>query len=429
MSDKEKNASIYEFIFTTYAILILFIIIILCFNNFYNLLIFLEDSDENIINNPFLNDKIIIKDLFGFKIVNYYINKAEYNKYPNTFCNLSLDINETILQFFKVISIIIVIIIALLLIIQYISRSVNKDETNFERFNLWNIYRSFSVLVIISIILLFVIIIYRISNSEVDKLMKNIGKLYIFNDEDNDNLYLHNKIRRDFYNLDETNRNYVKLSLETVSKYNNIDKLEKDNSFLNNLYNLCNKINYRNIEKSDIDVFKTFSKIINNYENTDNEETKKYDFFKDILSIDFNNQKYKNKDDIIILSSLLQAKYLNETNNNDDETDNKDDYITILKNEIGNEKTDDEIKLINIMKSSKRIVFNDIILIFIITFILIFCFIILSLTLYYSKKENINCYFKDSDSSTIWILDKIKPIYTKLCHIVDRIFTNIKLIL
>ena len=428
MSDKEKNAGIYEFIFTTYAILILFIIIILCFNNFYNLLIFLGDDDENIIKKAYYNDKRIIKDLFGFKIVNYYINKAEYNKYPNTFCNLSLDINETILQFFKVISIIITIIVALLFIIQNISRFVGEKSNSFENFKLWNIHRSFAVLVIISIILLFVIIIYRISNREVDELMENIKKLYIYDEKDHEKLYLHNKIRSDFNELDETKQTEIKLSLETISKYNiNIKEVKKDNLFLNNLYDLCEKLD--KVESSDIDVYKTFSKIINNYNNTVDNENKKYDFFKDILGIDFNNEKYNNKDDIIILSSLLQAKYLNETNNNDDETDNKDDYITILKNEIGNEKTDDEIKLINIMKSSKRIVFNDIILIFIITFILIFCFIILSLTLYYSKKENINCYFKDSDSSTIWILDKIKPIYTKLCHIVDRIFTNIKLIL
>jgi len=425
MTDKEKKAGIYEFIFTTYAILILFMIIILCLNNFYNLLIFLGDDDEKIIKNAKFNDKIIIKDLFGFKIVNYYINKAEYNKYPNTFCNLSLDINETILQFFTIISIIIAIIVTLLFIIQSISRSINYDKDIFDTFNLWYIYKSFTVLVIISIILLFVIIIYRISNnSEVDELMKNIRKLYIFDKDDHDDLYLHNKIRRDFDKLDENIKINVKLSLETISKYN-IDKIENDNPFLNNLYELCKKLHHKDIEKSDIDVFKTFSKIINNYSNTVNNENKKKDYFKDIFTIDFNNEKYNNKDvDIIILSSLLQSKYLHEN----DENDNKD-YISILKNEVGNEKIEDKIKLINIMKSSKRIVFNDIILIFIITFILIFCFIILSLTLYYIKIDNIDCNIKYTNSSTIWTLDKIKPIYTKLCQIVNDIFNYIKVIL
>jgi len=424
MSDKEKNAGIYEFIFTTYAILILFIIIILCFNNFYNLLIFLGDDDENIIKKAYYNDKRIIKDLFGFKIVNYYINKAEYNKYPNTFCNLSLDINETILQFFKVISIIITIIVALLFIIQNISRFVGEKSNSFENFKLWNIHRSFAVLVIISIILLFVIIIYRISNREVDELMENIKKLYIYDEKDHEKLYLHNKIRSDFNELDETKQTEIKLSLETISKYNiNIKEVKKDNLFLNNLYDLCEKLD--KVESSDIDVYKTFSKIINNYNNTVDNENKKYDFFKDILGIDFNNEKYNNKDDIIILSSLLQAKYLHEN----EENENKDDYISILKNEVGNEKTDDKIKLINIMKSSKRIVFNDIILIFIITFILIFCFIILSLTLYYKEKESIDCYFKDLDTSIIWTLDKIKPIYKKLCDFVNIIFSNTKIIL
>jgi len=425
MTDKEKKAGIYEFIFTTYAILILFMIIILCLNNFYNLLIFLGDDDEKIIKNAKFNDKIIIKDLFGFKIVNYYINKAEYNKYPNTFCNLSLDINETILQFFTIISIIIAIIVTLLFIIQSISRSINYDKDIFDTFNLWYIYKSFTVLVIISIILLFVIIIYRISNnSEVDELMKNIRKLYIFDKDDHDDLYLHNKIRRDFDKLDENIKINVKLSLETISKYN-IDKIENDNPFLNNLYELCKKLHHKDIEMSDIDVFKTFSKIINNYSNTVNNENKKKDYFKDIFTIDFNNEKYNNKDvDIIILSSLLQSKYLHEN----DENDNKD-YISILKNEVGNEKIEDKIKLINIMKSSKRIVFNDIILIFIITFILIFCFIILSLTLYYIKIDNIDCNIKYTNSSTIWTLDKIKPIYTKLCQIVNDIFNYIKVIL
>ena len=424
MTDKEKKAGIYEFIFTTYAILILFMIIILCLNNFYNLLIFLGDDDENIIKKAYYNDKRIIKDLFGFKIVNYYINKAEYNKYPNTFCNLSLDINETILQFFKVISIIITIIVALLFIIQNISRFVGEKSNSFENFKLWNIHRSFAVLVIISIILLFVIIIYRISNREVDELMENIKKLYIYDEKDHEKLYLHNKIRSDFNELDETKQTEIKLSLETISKYNiNIKEVKKDNLFLNNLYDLCEKLD--KVESSDIDVYKTFSKIINNYNNTVDNENKKYDFFKDILGIDFNNEKYNNKDDIIILSSLLQAKYLHEN----EENENKDDYISILKNEVGNEKTDDKIKLINIMKSSKRIVFNDIILIFIITFILIFCFIILSLTLYYKEKESIDCYFKDLDTSIIWTLDKIKPIYKKLCDFVNIIFSNTKIIL
>jgi len=425
MSNKEIKAGIYEFIFTTYAILILFIIIILCFNNFYNLLIFLGDNDENIIKNTELNNIIIIKDLFGFKIVNYYINKAEYNKYPNTFCNLSLDINETILQFFAVISIIITIIVVLLLIIQFISRSVISIENIFDTFNSWESYKSFLVLVIISIILLFVIIIYRISyNSEVNELMKNIKSLYIFNEQDYSNNFLHNQIRSDFNNLDQKTKTDVKLLLETKSKYN-IDENKKDNIFSNKLYDLCNELNNETIIKSDIDVFKIFSNIINNYENTVNKENKKYDFFKDLLAINFKNEKYNNNNDIIVLSSLLQAKYLHKN----DENEKKDNYITILKNEVGNEKTDNKIKLINIMKSSKRIVFNDIILIFIITFILIFCFIILSFTLYYSEKENINCSSKYKNTSIIWTLDTMKPIYTKLCDIVNVIFKRIKDIL
>jgi len=425
MSDKEIKAGIYEFIFTTYAILILFIIIILCFNNFYNLLIFLGDNDENIIKNAELNNTIIIKELFGFKIVNYYINKAEYNKYPNTFCNLSLDINETILQFFAVISIIITIIVVLLFIIQFTSRSVISIANIFDTFNLWDIYKSFLVLVIISIILLFVIIIYRISyNSEVNELMKNIKSLYILNETDYSNNFLHNQIRSDFDNLDQKSKTNVKLLLETKSKYN-IDKIKNDNLFFNNLYDLCKELNNKNIIKSDIDVFKIFSNIINNYENTGNKENKKYDFFKDLLAINFKNEKYNNNNDIIVLSSLLQAKYLDD---NSDYT-NKKDYISILKNEVGNEKTDDKKKLISIMKSSKRIVFNDIILIFIITFILIFCFIILSLTLYYNKKTNIECKLKNMNSSVIWNLDNIKPIYIKLCEIVNDIFKKIKLIL
>jgi len=425
MSDKEIKAGIYEFIFTTYAILILFIIIILCFNNFYNLLIFLGDNDENIIKNAELNNTIIIKELFGFKIVNYYINKAEYNKYPNTFCNLSLDINETILQFFAVISIIITIIVVLLFIIQFASRSVISIENISHTFNLWDIYKSFLVLVIISIILLFVIIIYRISyNSEVNELMKNIKSLYILNETDYSNNFLHNQIRSDFDNLDQKTKTNVKLLLETKSKYN-IDKIKNDNLFFNNLYDLCKELNNKNIIKSDIDVFKIFSNIINNYENTGNKENKKYDFFKDLLAINFKNEKYNNNNDIIVLSSLLQAKYLDD---NSDYT-NKKDYISILKNEVGNEKTDDKKKLISIMKSSKRIVFNDIILIFIITFILIFCFIILLLTLYYNKKTNIECKLKNTNSSVIWNLDNIKPIYIKLCGIVNDIFKKIKVVL
>jgi hypothetical protein len=425
MSDKEIKAGIYEFIFTTYSILILFIVIILFFNNFYNLLIFLGDNDENIIKNAELNNIIIIKDLFGFKIVNYYINKAEYNKYPNTFCNLSLDINETILQFLAVISIIITIIVVLLIIIQFISRSVINTENIFDTFNLWESYKSFIVLVIISIILLFVIIIYRISyNSEVNELMKNIKSLYIFNEQDYSNNFLHNQIRSDFNNLDQKTKTDVKLLLETKSKYN-IDENKKDNIFSNKLYDLCNELNNETIIKSDIDVFKIFSNIINNYENTVNKENKKYDFFKDLLAINFKNEKYNNNNDIIVLSSLLQAKYLHKN----DENEKKDDYITILKNEVGNEKTDNKIKLINIMKSSKRIVFNDIILIFIITFILIFCFIILSLTLYYSEKENINCSSKYENTSIIWTLDYMKLIYIKICDIVNVIFKRIKVIL
>lgn len=419
MSENNKNADIYEFIFTTYAILILIMIIILCFNNFYNLLIFLGDNDENNIKNTKYNDKIIIKELFGFKIVNYYINKAEYNKYPNTFCDLSLDINETILQFFTIISILITIIVALLFIIQFISRFVSDDLENFDRFKSWNTYTSFAILVILSIILLFIIIIYRISyKSEVNELIKNIKNLYIYNEKDISINFLHNKIRRDFDNLNEITKTNVKLSLETMSKYN-IEKNKTDNNFLNKLYDLCGNLYHEDIK---YDFYKTFSKIINNYKKTGNKE-KKYDFFKDTLAIDFNNETYNNKDDdIIILSSLLQAKYLDENNENE----NKDNYITILKNEVGNEKTDDKIKLINIMKSSKRIVFNDIILIFIITFILIFCFIILSLTLYYSEKENINCSPKYKNSSIIWTLDNMKPIYESLCNIVNNIFLNIK---
>jgi heme/copper-type cytochrome/quinol oxidase subunit 2 len=423
MVENNKSADIYEFIFTTYAILILFIIIILCFNNFYNLLIFLRDNDENIIRNTEYNDKKIIKDLFGFKIVNYYINKAEYNKYPNTYCDLSLDINETILQFFTIISILITIIVALLFIIQSISRNVNNYQSYLDRFQSWNNYRSFAVLVILSIILLFIIIIYRISyKSEVNELIKNIKSLYIYNEKDISNDFLHNKIRHDFDNLDEITRAKVKLSLETMSKYN-IEKNKTDIFFLNNLYDLCEKLYHEDIK---YDFYKTFSKIINNYDkNTDNKE-KKYDFFKDILAIDFNNETYNNKDDdIIILSSLLQAKYLDEN----DENDEKDDYIIILKNEVGNEKTENKIKLMNIMKSSKRIVFNDIILIFIITFILIFCFIILSLTLYYNKKDNINCFPKYENSSIIWTLDYRKSIYIKICDIVNIIFKYIKKIL
>jgi hypothetical protein len=254
--------------------------------------------------------------------------------------------------------------------------------------------------------------------------MKNIKSLYIFNEQDYSNNFLHNQIRSDFNNLDQKTKTDVKLLLETKSKYN-IDENKKDNIFSNKLYDLCNELNNETIIKSDIDVFKIFSNIINNYENTVNKENKKYDFFKDLLAINFKNEKYNNNNDIIVLSSLLQAKYLHKN----DENEKKDDYITILKNEVGNEKTDNKIKLINIMKSSKRIVFNDIILIFIITFILIFCFIILSLTLYYSEKENINCSQKYENTSIIWTLDTIKPIYIKICDIVNVIFKRIKDIL
>jgi len=459
------QVSIYELIFTCYAIIIFIIILSLFINNSYNLENLSRDSDDDIINDKINNKRVIIKDLFNFKILNYFINKNECDINSSINSNLSLDINSNLINYFITITSIVMTIIALLYITQYFtqkftSKIVDKNNSSdkiksnniedkpnyFDKkecltiYGIWCEHIIFMVFVFICIFLLIAISIYIKLNYNNEELIKNIKAHYIINDNNN---FLHNIIKKEWDLIkNNTKKDEFKLLLKNSNKHNiveNIKYVDKYDLLFKKIFYLCIFLQKQN-ENTDNDIFVIMSNLINVYDNDIKpcENTFISMFFDMFGYKEYNNKNcnVNEKKKIIILSSLLQSKYLidddkKEYDINDDLNDFEYDssiikeWVNQLYTELGVKSPDNKKYLTNIMKESKGIIKTSIYMIFIITLILIIFAFLLLLTWHNKIKYDNTFVYIDKNVYTwsyniykkkflIYTYDKINTLFNSM---------------
>jgi len=430
--------------FRLYAIVIYAITIALFINNFYNLVILSRDTDFGIINDNIENKKYTVLDLFNFKTLYYFINKNECNRTFNIHKELSLDTNSILIDSFIYSTILIIIILLLLFAIDmffsiYVKKYSTKIVPNdniisvggykdkvFSIYSIFNENKIFIIMTLVCIIPLIIITLYLKINYSNQELIINIKSHYMIN---KDNNFLHNIIKREWELInDKAKKDDFKVLLSNSTIYNidiNLINIKKYDNLFIKIYYLCIFLQKQNNHKTN--VFTIMYNILNTYD----KKVKKCDI--SYSTYDSNN-KINDENEIIILSSLLQSKYLREYGEKgrydikDELKDNTCDYSIIkewlmqLETELGVKTPDNKKYLTNIMKQATGIIKSSIYLIFTLTLIIVI-FSLLMLLTYCRKIKQPETIIKYSNHFGV---KKIDDLLTVFFNIIDRLCNALK---
>jgi len=430
--------------FRLYAIVIYAITIVLFINNFYNLVILSRDTDFGIINDNIENKKYTVLDLFNYKTLYYFINKNDCNRTFNIHKELSLDTNSILIDSFIYSTILIIIILLLLFAIDmffsiYVKKYSTKIVPNdniisvggykdkvFSIYSIFNENKIFIIMTLVCIIPLIIITLYLKINYSNQELIINIKSHYMIN---KDNNFLHNIIKREWELInDKAKKDDFKVLLSNSTIYNidiNLINIKKYDNLFIKIYYLCIFLKKQNNHKTN--VFTKMYNILNTYD----KKVKKCDI--SYSTYDSNN-KINDENEIIILSSLLQSKYLIEYGEKgrydikDELKDNTCDYSIIkewlmqLETELGVKTPDNKKYLTNIMKQATGIIKSSIYLIFTLTLIIVI-FSLLMLLTYCRKIKQPETIIKYSNHFGV---KKIDDLLTVFFNIIDRLCNALK---
>lgn len=227
-----------------------------------------------------------------------------------------------------------------------------------------------------------------------------------------DNNFLHNIIKREWELInDKAKKDDFKVLLSNSTIYNidiNLINIKKYDNLFIKIYYLCIFLQKQNNHKTN--VFTKMYNILNTYD------------------------KINDENEIIILSSLLQSKYLIEYGEKgrydikDELKDNTCDYSIIkewlmqLETELGVKTPDNKKYLTNIMKQATGIIKSSIYLIFTLTLIIVI-FSLLMLLTYCRKIKQPETIIKYSNHFGV---KKIDDLLTVFFNIIDRLCNALK---
>jgi len=398
----------------------------------------------------------VIKDLFNYKILYYFINKNECNRKFNVNKELSLETNSISIDAFINASILIIITFMFVYFLDYLINTVKKRKYDknilsddkitpsvkdnfFKGFSLTSLKDSTTQTLqdnIIDFLPLFICLITLIiitnfvkANYYNNELINNIKSHYKPN---KDNNFLHNIIRREWELIkDNTNKDNFKLLLANSTLHNidaNLKNIDKYDNLFKKIFYLCIFLQKQNDNHNNVfhimnDILKTYDMKV---------EPCNITFLDFIGYPNYNsNNKINDANTITILPSLLQSKYLIEYgekgyNIKDELKSLGNDYYIIkdwliqLETELGVKTPGDKKYLTNIMLQTSGIIKNTIYIIFILTLLtLIFLiFVIIAYRNSSNKCEN-TCY---KNINKIPYLDKY---IIKICEITHNITNSL----